>query len=193
MSLSSIRGLLLVTGHAPRGVGVIREQNTFMTRAAELMATPGRYRWLVEERRMTIATIPRIMMVQPSENITVEDVAAMFTVDGVTIAQVSDAFEWGRSMLLNLSKQRRHIEKDGGHAGPGKCSMGHKSERAGQASTHRTEVVVPASMDRGNSDNAVRHTTAACTTGACHNSTICPDGPEVGDTKDISARTGADT
>jgi hypothetical protein len=77
--------------------------NTFMTRAAELMATPGRYRWLVEERRMTIAAIPRITTAQPSENVTVEDVAAMFAADGVTIAQVSDAFEWGRSMLLNLS------------------------------------------------------------------------------------------
>jgi hypothetical protein len=75
----------------------------FMTRAAELMATPGRYRWLVEERRMTITAIPRITMAQPSENITVEDVAAMFAADGVTIAQVSDTFEWGRLMLLNLS------------------------------------------------------------------------------------------
>jgi hypothetical protein len=103
MSLSSIRGLLLVMGRAPCGVGVIREQNTFMTRAAELMATPGRYRRLVKERRITIAAIPRIMMAQPSENIMVEDVVAMFAVNGVTIAQVSDAFEWGRSMLLNLS------------------------------------------------------------------------------------------
>jgi hypothetical protein len=93
MSLSSIRGLLLVMGCAPHGVGVIREQNTFMTRAAELMATPGRYRWLVEERRMTIATISRVTMAQPSENIMVEDVMAMFAADGVTIAQVSDAFK----------------------------------------------------------------------------------------------------
>jgi hypothetical protein len=104
MSLSSIRGLLLVTGHASHGVGVIRERNTFMTRVAELMATPGRYRQLVEERRMTIAAIPRITTAQPSENITVEDdVAAMFAADGVTIAQVSDTFKWGRLMLLNLS------------------------------------------------------------------------------------------
>jgi hypothetical protein len=33
------------------------------------------------------------MIAQPSENITVEDVVAMFAADGVTIAQVSDAFE----------------------------------------------------------------------------------------------------
>jgi hypothetical protein len=103
MSLSSIRGLLLIMGRAPHGVGVICELNMFMTRVAELMATPGRYGWLGEERRMTIATIPRIMMAQPSENVTVEDVVAMFTAEGVTITQVSDAFEWGCSMLLNLS------------------------------------------------------------------------------------------
>jgi hypothetical protein len=83
--------------------------------------------------------------------------------------------------VAELVKQHRCVEKDGGHAGLGEFSTGHKSGRAGQASTHRTEVVVPTSMDRGNSDNAVRHTTAACTTGACHNSTIRPDGPEVGD------------
>jgi hypothetical protein len=81
----------------------LSRSNTFMTRAAELMATPGRYRRLVKERRLTIAAIPRIMTAQLSENVMVEDVAAMFAADGVTIAQVSDAFEWGRSMLLNLS------------------------------------------------------------------------------------------
>jgi hypothetical protein len=48
-------------------------------------------------------------------------------------------------------------------------------------------------MDRRNGDNTVRHTTAACTTGACHNSTIRPNGPEVRDIEDISARMGADT
>jgi hypothetical protein len=103
MSLSSIRGLLLVMGHAPCGVEVIHERNMFMTRAAKLMATPGRYRRLVEERRMTIVAIPRITMAQPSENVMVEDVVAMFAADEVTITQVSDAFKWGRSMLLNLS------------------------------------------------------------------------------------------
>jgi hypothetical protein len=93
MSLSSIRGLLLVMGHAPHGVGVICEQNMFVTWAAELMATPGRYRQLVEERRMTITAIPRVMTAQPSENVTVEDVAAIFAADGVTITQVSDTFK----------------------------------------------------------------------------------------------------
>ena len=42
ISLSLIRGLLLVTGQAPRGTGVIREQNMFMTRTAGLLATQGR-------------------------------------------------------------------------------------------------------------------------------------------------------
>jgi hypothetical protein len=99
----------------------------------------------------------------------------------------------GTLNVAELIKWRRRVKKDGGHAGPGKCSTGHKSGRAGQASTHTTEVVVPASMDRRNGDNTVRHTTAACTIGACHDSTIRPDGPEVGDIKDISTRTGTNT
>jgi hypothetical protein len=36
---------------------------------------------------MTITAIPRITTAQPSENVTVEDVAAMFAADGVTIAK----------------------------------------------------------------------------------------------------------
>ena len=102
MSLSSIRGLLLVTGCAPRGNGVIRTRNAFMMRAAELIATPGRYRRLVEEMRLTIATSPRVTTAQPSENVTVEDVAQLLAADGITIPQVMDAFEWGHSMLQNL-------------------------------------------------------------------------------------------
>jgi hypothetical protein len=72
-----------------------------MTRAAELMATPGRYRWLVEERRMTIAAIPRIMMAQPSENVTVEDVAAMFTADHRSLTSYHDMPPW-ESLLTAL-------------------------------------------------------------------------------------------
>jgi hypothetical protein len=102
MSLSSIRGLLLVTGQAPCGTGVIRARNAFMMRAAKLMATPGRYRRMVEDMRLTIAASLRIMMAQLSENITIEDVVQLLTADGITIPQVMDAFEWGRSMLLNL-------------------------------------------------------------------------------------------
>src|SRR5882757_10291713 len=74
-----------------------------MTRAAELLATPGRYRRLVEERRMTIATTPRTMMAQPLENIMVEDMAALFAANGVSIAQASDMFEWECLMLTSLS------------------------------------------------------------------------------------------
>jgi hypothetical protein len=102
MSLSSIRGLLLVTRRAPHGTGVLHERNAFMMRAAELMATLGRYRRMVKEMRLTIATIPRATMAQPSENVTIEDIARLFAADGVTIPQIVDAYEWGCSMLLNL-------------------------------------------------------------------------------------------
>jgi hypothetical protein len=73
-----------------------------MMRAAELIATPERYRQMVEEMRLTIATSPRVTMAQPSENITVEDVVQLLAADGITIPQVMDTYEWGRSMLLNL-------------------------------------------------------------------------------------------
>jgi hypothetical protein len=102
MSLSSIRGLLLVTRRAPRGTGVLRERNTFMMRAVELMATPGRCRRMVEEMRLTIAAILRATMAQLSENVTIEDIARLFVADGMTILQIVDAYEWGCSMLLNL-------------------------------------------------------------------------------------------
>jgi len=42
------------------------------------------------------------MTAQLSENVTVEDVVALFTVDGVSIAQASDVFEWGCLMLISL-------------------------------------------------------------------------------------------
>jgi hypothetical protein len=74
-----------------------------MMRAAELMATPGRYRQMVEEMRLTIEATPRATTAQPSENVTVEDVARLLAADGVTIPQVMDAFEWGHSMLMNLA------------------------------------------------------------------------------------------
>jgi hypothetical protein len=85
MSLSSIRGLLLVMRHAPHGTGVLHERNAFMMRAAELMATPGRYRRMAKEMRLTITAIPRVTIAQSSENIMIEDMARLFAVDGVTI------------------------------------------------------------------------------------------------------------
>jgi hypothetical protein len=74
-----------------------------MMRAAELMATLGRYRRMIEEMRLTIAAILRVTMAQLSGNITIEDMARLFAVDGVTILQIVDAYEWGHSMLLNLA------------------------------------------------------------------------------------------
>lgn len=103
MSLSSIRGLLLVTRRAPHGTEILCARNTFIMRAAELMATPGRYRQMVKEMRLTIEATPRATMAQPSENITVEDMARLLAADGITILQVMDVFEWGCLMLMNLA------------------------------------------------------------------------------------------
>jgi hypothetical protein len=52
---------------------------------------------------MTITTSPRMMTAQPSDNIIVEDVAILFMVNGITITQISDTYEWGHSMLLNMA------------------------------------------------------------------------------------------
>ena len=103
ISLSSIRGLLLVTGCAPRGNGVLRARNAFMIRAAELMATPGRYRGLVEAMHLNIAAQQRVTVAQPSDNVTIGDVAQLFAADGITIPQIMDGYEWGRATLQSMA------------------------------------------------------------------------------------------
>jgi len=37
------------------------------------------------------------------DNITVEDVVRLFAGDGITIPQISDAFEWGQTALAGWS------------------------------------------------------------------------------------------
>jgi hypothetical protein len=94
VALTFVRGLLLVTGRAPRGDGVQRERMAFFMRAAELLAMPGLYHRLIGELRLNIATAPRLMAADPSVNMTVEDMARLFAQDGITIQQVADAHEW---------------------------------------------------------------------------------------------------
>jgi hypothetical protein len=72
-------------------------------RAAELVATPGRYRRIVDESRLTIVSFPLVTTAQPSDNVTVEDVARMFAADGITILQVRDAHKWGQLALERLA------------------------------------------------------------------------------------------
>ena len=104
VNLSSVRGLLLVTGRAPRRNGFIRARTAFFTRAAQLIATPGLYRCLVDELRLTIAVVPGLTSAQPVNNVTVEDVARLFARDGVTIPQIGDAYEWGHTALITWSQ-----------------------------------------------------------------------------------------
>ena len=75
VNLSSVRGLLLVTGHAPRGNGLIHVRSAFFTRVAQVIATPGLYQCLVDELRLTIAVVLGLTSAQAVNNITVEDVA----------------------------------------------------------------------------------------------------------------------
>jgi len=46
---------------------------------------------------------PCITLAQLSDNVTIEDVARLFTGDGITIPQISDTFEWGQMALAGWS------------------------------------------------------------------------------------------
>jgi len=65
--------------------------------------TPGLYRHLVDDLHLTIATTPHVTPAQMSDNITVEDMVRLFAGDGITIPQISDAFEWGQMALAGWS------------------------------------------------------------------------------------------
>ena len=104
VNLSSVRGLLLVTGCAPHGNGLICTRTTFFTRAAQLITMPGLYQHLVDELHLTIAMVPGLTTAQAADNVMVEDMACLFAKDGVTIPQVGDAYEWGHMALIGWSQ-----------------------------------------------------------------------------------------
>ena len=104
VNLSSVRGLLLVMGHAPCRNGFICVRTVFFMRAAQLIAMLGLYRCLVDELRLTIAVVPGLTSAQPVDNVTVEDMARLFARDGVTIPQIGDAYEWGHTALITWSQ-----------------------------------------------------------------------------------------
>jgi len=103
INLSLIRGLLLVTVRAPCGVMAHQTRSVFLIHAAQLLSTPVLYRHLVDELHFTIVTTPHVTLVQLSDNVTVKDVASLFTRDGITIPQISDAFKWGQMALEGWS------------------------------------------------------------------------------------------
>ena len=47
--------------------------------------------------------MPCITPAQLSDNVTIKDVARLFAGDGITIPQISDAFEWGQTALAEWS------------------------------------------------------------------------------------------
>ena len=57
ISLSSIRGMQMALGRAPRGASVQCARHAFILRIAKLLATRGMYRQLVDQLRLTIASM----------------------------------------------------------------------------------------------------------------------------------------
>jgi len=47
--------------------------------------------------------MPHIILAQLSDNVTVKDMARLFTGDGITTPQISDAFKWGQMALAGWS------------------------------------------------------------------------------------------
>jgi len=78
-------------------------RSVFLICMAQLLSTPGLYWHLVDGLCLTIAMMPCITLAQLLDNVTVEDVARLFTGDGITIPQISDVFEWGQMALAGWS------------------------------------------------------------------------------------------
>jgi len=70
---------------------------------AQLISTPGLYQHLIDKLCLTIAMTPCITLAQMLDNTTVENMVRLFTGDGITIPQISDAFEWGQTALAGWS------------------------------------------------------------------------------------------
>ena len=104
ISLSSVRGMQMALGRAPRGASVQCARHAFILRLAELLATRGMYRQLVDQLRLTITSTLRMSIAQTTDNVMVEDVACVLAADGVTIPQARDAHKWGLN-TLNLWSQ----------------------------------------------------------------------------------------
>jgi len=94
-------------------VTACQTRNVFLTHVAQLLSTLGLYWHLVDKLHLTIEMMPCIILAQLSDNVTIEDVARLFTGDGITIHQISDAFEWGQTALAGWSmgsKASRQME-----------------------------------------------------------------------------------
>jgi len=103
INLSLIRGLLMVTVRALCRVTAHQTRSVFLICVAQLLSTLGLYQHLVDELCLTITTTPCITLAQLLDNVTLKDVARLFTGDGITIPQISDMFEWGEMALAEWS------------------------------------------------------------------------------------------
>ena len=65
--------------------------------------TLGLYWHLVDQLHLTIAMMPQVTLAQLSDNVTIKEVARLFTGDGMTIPQISGTFEWGQTALAGWS------------------------------------------------------------------------------------------
>jgi len=70
---------------------------------AQLLSTPGLYWCLVDKLHLTIVMMPCVTPAQLLDNVTIEDMARLFTGDGISIPQISDMFEWGQMALAGWS------------------------------------------------------------------------------------------
>jgi len=70
---------------------------------AQLILTPGLFQHLIDKLCLTVAMTPCITQAQMSDNTTVENVVRLFTGDGITIPQISNAFKWGQMALAGWS------------------------------------------------------------------------------------------
>jgi len=83
----------MVTVRAPCGAIAHQTRSAFLICMAQLISTPGLYQCLVDNLHLTIAMTPHVTPAQMSDNTTVEDMVRLFTGDGITIPQISNAFE----------------------------------------------------------------------------------------------------
>jgi hypothetical protein len=76
----------------------------FILRIAELLATQGMYRQLVNQLQLTIASTPRMSVAWTTRSVMLKDIAWALAEDGVTIQQARDATEWGQMTLNEWSQ-----------------------------------------------------------------------------------------
>jgi hypothetical protein len=102
MDLRTIRGHQLVSRYAPKGVvGNTGVRIEFQRRAAMMIARPGRYRQLCQERgRMPAQVVRRVRFpAEPPEGVTEQAVAEWFADSGVSFEEVDDAWSFASGWM----------------------------------------------------------------------------------------------